>query len=140
MNSAARGSACPACHASCVNTREVVAGVSSRSSDRGGRATDCRRGPGARRWTRWRRANQGLNDLLQLPIRRAEHRHLVARCWELRRNLTPYEAAYVALAEALNVPLLTADERLSRAPGIRCQVQLIGVDRRSARPERRGSK
>ena len=80
-----------------------------------------------------RRANQALNDLLQLPIRRAEHRHLVARCWELRRNLTPYDVAYVALAEALHVPLLTADERLSRALGIRCQVQVIGDDHRLAR-------
>lgn len=80
-----------------------------------------------------RRANQALNDLLQLPIRRAEHQHLITRCWELRRNLTPYDAAYVALAEALGVPLLTADGRLSRAPGIRCDVQVIGDDHRSTR-------
>ena len=48
-----------------------------------------------------------------------------ARCWELRDNVTPYDAAYVALAEALGVPLLTADARLANAPGIRCEVELL---------------
>ena len=47
------------------------------------------------------------------------------RCWELRHNLTPYDAAYVALAEALDVALLTADARLSRASGVRCAMELL---------------
>ena len=50
---------------------------------------------------------------------------LIARCWELRHNVTAYDASYVALAEALGVPLLTADARLANAPGIRCEVELL---------------
>jgi predicted nucleic acid-binding protein len=72
-----------------------------------------------------RRCQLALTDLLELPLRRAAHRPLLARCWELRHNLTVYDAAYVALAEALGVPLLTADGRLSRAAGLRCQVELL---------------
>ena len=49
----------------------------------------------------------------------------MTRVWELRDNLTPYDAAYVALAEALEAPLLTADEPLTRAPGIGRDVQLL---------------
>ncbi|MGH3274248.1 MAG: type II toxin-antitoxin system VapC family toxin, partial [Streptosporangiaceae bacterium] len=48
-----------------------------------------------------RRAGLALDDLAALPARRAPHRPLLARCWELRENLTPYDAAYVALAEAM---------------------------------------
>ena len=50
----------------------------------------------------------------------------IRRCWELRDTVTDYDAAYVALAEALNVPLLTADARLSRASGVRCHVTVVG--------------
>jgi predicted nucleic acid-binding protein len=50
---------------------------------------------------------------------------LLARCWELRTDVTGYDAANVALAEALDGTLLTADERLSRAPGIRCRVEVV---------------
>jgi predicted nucleic acid-binding protein len=45
--------------------------------------------------------------------------------WDLRENLTVYDAAYVALAEALGFPLLTADRRLAAAPRLRCQVELV---------------
>jgi predicted nucleic acid-binding protein len=45
---------------------------------------------------------------------------------ELRQNLTPYDAAYVALAELLDAVLVTGDKRLSRSPGLRCRVQVIG--------------
>lgn len=72
-----------------------------------------------------RRAALALSDLAQLPLRRAPHLPLLARCWQLRQNVTPYDAAYVALAEALEVTLLTADGRLSRASGIRCVVELM---------------
>jgi len=47
----------------------------------------------------------------------------LARCWELREKLTPYDGAYVALAEALETVLLTADVRLARAPGVRCAIE-----------------
>ncbi len=49
----------------------------------------------------------------------------VERIWELRRNVSAYDATYVALAEALGSPLLTADGRLARAPGLRCSVQVV---------------
>lgn len=51
---------------------------------------------------------------------------LLARIWELRDNLTAYDAAYVALAEALDALLLTADGPLERAPGVRCEVEVLG--------------
>lgn len=50
---------------------------------------------------------------------------LVARIWELRANLTAYDASYAALAEALGCPLVTADGRLANAPGVRCEVQVV---------------
>ena len=59
-------------------------------------------------------------------MRRARHRPLLARCWERRASLTVYDAAYVALAEALDAGLLTADRRLARAPGLRCAVEVLG--------------
>lgn len=71
------------------------------------------------------RAKVALSDLAALPVRRISHRPLVERCWELRHAVTVYDAAYVALAEALEIPLLTADARLSRAPGLRCRVDLL---------------
>jgi predicted nucleic acid-binding protein len=70
-----------------------------------------------------RRAAQALSDLVDLPLRRASHRPLVERCWELRSNLTIYDAAYVALAEALDTTLLTGDARLSRSAGPRCRIE-----------------
>ncbi len=72
-----------------------------------------------------RRAALALTDLQGLPLERAAHRPLLTRCWELRENVSVYDAAYVALAEALDVVLLTADARLVRAPGIRCRVELL---------------
>ena len=66
-----------------------------------------------------------VDDLTHLWIRRFSVRSLLGRCWELRHNVTPYDAAYVALAEVLGVTLLTADARLSRASGIRCEVELL---------------
>lgn len=73
-----------------------------------------------------RRADLALADLDALPIQRAPHRQLIRRCWQLRDNLTIYDAAYVALAEALDVDLLTADRRLAKAPGPRCRIELLG--------------
>ncbi len=71
------------------------------------------------------RALRALADLAALPLARAPHRPLMARIWELRDNLTTYDAAYVALAEALEARLLTADRGLTRAPGVRCEVTLL---------------
>lgn len=70
-----------------------------------------------------RRAAQALSDLTDLPLQRASHRPLLERCWELRGNLTVYDAAYVALAEALETTLLTGDARLSRSTGPRCKIE-----------------
>lgn len=50
---------------------------------------------------------------------------LLDRVWQLRDNLSAYDATYVALAVALGCPLLTADGRLSRAPGLRCTVTVV---------------
>lgn len=72
-----------------------------------------------------RRAMLALGDLAVLPARRAPHRPLLPRCWELRGNLTVYDAAYVALAEAMSATLLTADRRLAMAPGPRCPVEVL---------------
>jgi predicted nucleic acid-binding protein len=72
-----------------------------------------------------RRAVLALADLGTLPLRRTPHRPLLARCWELRDNLTIYDAAYIAVAEAWGVLLLTADARLAKAPGPTCTIELL---------------
>lgn len=72
-----------------------------------------------------RRVSLAMTDLRQLRIERVPHGQLIERCWELRDNLTIYDAAYVALAETLDVTLVTADRRLARAPGIRCQLEVL---------------
>jgi predicted nucleic acid-binding protein len=72
-----------------------------------------------------RRARLALTDLVELTLRRVPHRPLLTRCWELRENVTVYDAAYIALAELLDVVLVTADARLANASGPRCQVELL---------------
>lgn len=72
-----------------------------------------------------RRAQMALDDLNASPLQRAPHLPLLARAWELRANLTVYDAAYVALAEALQVVLLTGDKHLARAPGPRCEIEVL---------------
>lgn len=74
-----------------------------------------------------RRARLALQDLVDLPIQRAPHVPLLERCWELRDNLTMYDAAYVALAEELGATLVTADARLANAPGVTCPVDLLSA-------------
>jgi predicted nucleic acid-binding protein len=61
-----------------------------------------------------RRAEEAIADYLALPIERYPHLPLLGRVWDLRRNLTAYDAVYVALAEFLDVRLLTADKRIAR--------------------------
>ena len=72
-----------------------------------------------------RRARLALDDLAALRIRRAPHVPLLERAWELRENLTSYDALYVALAEVLGVTLLTADAPLTRVRRLRCTVELV---------------
>jgi predicted nucleic acid-binding protein len=72
------------------------------------------------------RVGQALEDLGALRIERVPHSELLGRCWELRANVTVYDAAYVALAEVLEATLVTADRQLAAAPGLRCDVELIG--------------
>ena len=71
------------------------------------------------------RSDQALEDLADLPLNRYPHDVFLFRIWALRRNLTAYDAAYVALAEALDAPLLTRDTALAMAPGHRARVELI---------------
>lgn len=71
------------------------------------------------------RGRQALANLAAFPLERHSHDLLLARIWALRRNLTAYDAAYVALAEALDATLLTRDARLRRASGHRAQIEII---------------
>lgn len=68
------------------------------------------------------RAREGLDVFLRLGIRRHAPRPLLDRIWALRSSLTAYDASYVALAEALDLPLVTTDDRLARATGHRAVV------------------
>lgn len=72
-----------------------------------------------------RHALQALATSQRLGLRRHPSRHLWLRAWELRANLTAYDALYVALAEQLGTTLLTADARATRAPGLLCDVELL---------------
>lgn len=70
-------------------------------------------------------ASAALSAWGRFGVRRFGAVGLLARVWELRENLTGYDATYVALAEALDCPLLTADGRLGLSPGPRCPVEVI---------------
>lgn len=65
-------------------------------------------------------AAMAVADLADLPIGYVSAQRHLSRMWELRANVTPYDAWYVALAEALDAPLVTLDRRLARASGPRC--------------------
>lgn len=71
------------------------------------------------------RCAAALDDWVDFRVQRYPHDVLLKRVWGLRENLTAYDAAYVALAEALDAPLLTCDKRLAAAPGHDAQVTLI---------------
>jgi predicted nucleic acid-binding protein len=68
---------------------------------------------------------RGRAALADLPLRRYPHDFLLSRVWELRNNLTAYDAVYVALAEALDAPLLTRDRGLAAAAGHHARVELV---------------
>ena len=72
-----------------------------------------------------KRGRAALADLADFPLRRYPHDFLLPRVWDLRNNLTAYDAVYVALAEALDAPLLTCDQRLATAAGHHARVELI---------------
>lgn len=71
------------------------------------------------------RGHEALQDLLDLPLTRYPHDFLLPRVWELRNNLTAYDAVYVALAEALEASLVTCDASIAAAPGHHAQVDVI---------------
>ena len=71
------------------------------------------------------RGRAALTDLADLPVHRYPHEPFLPRIWALRSNLTAYDAAYIALAEALDAPLLTRDRRLATAAGHRARIELI---------------
>lgn len=73
-----------------------------------------------------RRFSSAIDDLADLNMVRLPTLPLMRRAYELRANVTAYDATYVALAEHLGWVLLTADGRLARAHGLRCAVELIG--------------
>lgn len=71
-------------------------------------------------------ATQALSGFADITLTRFGAHDLRERMWELRHNLSAYDATYVALAEAIGASsLLTTDARLARAPGIRCTVDVI---------------
>lgn len=72
-----------------------------------------------------RRSGQALDDLAALPLQRVSHLPLLGRVWQLRDNLSSYDASYVALAEALDAVLLTADRRLAKAVGVLCEIDVL---------------
>ena len=71
------------------------------------------------------RGAEAILDLGDLRTERHPHEPFLSRIWELRQNLTAYDAVYVALAEVLEAPLLTRDGRLANAPGHRAEIELV---------------
>jgi predicted nucleic acid-binding protein len=72
--------------------------------------------------TDWR-ARAAVADLESLPVRRYPMTRLLERIWDLRHNLTAYDAAYVVLAEALDAPFVTTDSALARSSGHRATIE-----------------
>jgi predicted nucleic acid-binding protein len=68
---------------------------------------------------------EAVDALQELPIARHPALPLLQRAYYLRGNVTAYDAVYVALAEAFDCPLVTADARLAKAPGPTCQIELL---------------
>lgn len=71
------------------------------------------------------RAADALADLADLDLHRHPHIDLVTRAWKLRENVTAYDAMYIALAEALEAPIVTCDTPLANAPGHRAKIEVI---------------
>ncbi|MGE0459874.1 MAG: type II toxin-antitoxin system VapC family toxin [Vicinamibacterales bacterium] len=71
------------------------------------------------------RAAEAIADLADLDLHRHPHLDLLTRAWSLRDNITAYDAMYVALAEALDAPVVTCDVPLARARGHRARIEVI---------------
>jgi predicted nucleic acid-binding protein len=71
------------------------------------------------------RGREALGDFVDFPLTRCSHEPLLERIWELRDSLSACDAAYVALAEALDAPLVTCDARLARARGHNARVEVL---------------
>jgi predicted nucleic acid-binding protein len=71
------------------------------------------------------RGAEALADLAEVPLRRYPHHFLLPRVWDLRNNLTAYDAVYIALAEMLDAPLLTRDQRMAAAGRHHVRVELV---------------
>ena len=71
------------------------------------------------------RANEAITDLADVDLHRHAHLDLLTRVWKLRENVTPYDAVYVALAEALDASVVTCDAPLAKAPGLRAKIELV---------------
>ncbi|HZD17278.1 MAG TPA: type II toxin-antitoxin system VapC family toxin [Actinomycetota bacterium] len=71
------------------------------------------------------RASDARSDFAELAMVRYPHQPLSDRMWELRHNLSAYDAAFVALSEALEAPLVTCDRRLASAPGHGASIELF---------------
>jgi predicted nucleic acid-binding protein len=74
------------------------------------------------------RAEEAVSALSTLVIDQIEAAELVGRMWQLRSNLSAYDAAYIAAAELLTCPLVTGDARLVKATGVRCEIRLISTN------------
>ena len=70
-------------------------------------------------------AGRAIDAVLDLPLTVYPTASLLRRVWALRANVTAYDGCYIALAEALDCPLLTADIRLTKAPGITCVIETL---------------
>jgi predicted nucleic acid-binding protein len=70
-------------------------------------------------------ASTAVDELRELDLMRHSHEPLLGRVWQLRHNLTAYDAVYVALAEALDAHLVTCDAGLARAPGMAARTELV---------------
>jgi predicted nucleic acid-binding protein len=79
----------------------------------------------ARRSLAEERSREALEDLRDLDLNRYPHDVLLGRIWELRHNVSAYDAAYLALAEALGAPLLTSDARLATVPEASATVEVL---------------
>ncbi len=71
------------------------------------------------------RGREALEDLVDLPLTRYPHDVLLPRVWELRDSMTAYDASYVALAEALDAPLVTRDHRLAATRGHSSRIEIL---------------
>jgi predicted nucleic acid-binding protein len=71
------------------------------------------------------RGSEAIEDCGALSIQRTSHQTMMRRIWELKDSITAYDAAYVALAEALDAPLLTCDSKLARSHGHRARIELV---------------